>query len=356
MKQHRHWVSWLLAVNFIAVLVSGAMLFSQPYSNAVAAIHVCSTLVITVIVGFHIANNFPTLQRYLDTHGRKVATRSLLVALVVVLGAFLGLPPFGTMVDFSRDLRGAVEVEANTLHQIETAASIPGAQGEPLQLRLTAVAGEHFTSEPIDLDFFGITFRTIPQFAIWLEDEQGNYLTTLYLTAKAADSSYQSLPFTGAPDVVRRPEALPVWSHKRGKQTEDGLYMPSPQNPVEDAITSATPVGHYQVNSLVKAAEGDVILKMEINRSFDFNEFWHREKFPEDPIYSGTGSSGQPSLVYQAKLSTSTCGPRLLEIVGRGHHSGQTGEIYGDLEGFTTALQLVAWAAVENLSGDCSSG
>ena len=327
MKQHRHWVSWLLATNFVAVVISGVLLLTQPYSNATAAVHMCATLVILIVAGLHIANNFPTLQRYIDNHGKKVTIRSSLVVLLLVILSILGVPPFGNIVDFSRDLRGAVEVEANRLHQINTTASIPSEEGGSMQLRITSLAGEHFTSPPVDIGF-GVKIRTIPQFAIWLEDTEGNYLTTLYITAKGADSSYEALPFTGAPDVIRRPEALPVWSHKRGEQAGDGLFMPGPENPVEDAVTSATPVGNYQVQSVISGAQGPVVLKMEINRSFDSNEYWHSDRFPDDPIFSGSGSPGQPSLVYRATITPSTCGPQMLELEGRGHHSGQNG---GDL-------------------------
>ena len=35
-----------------------------------------------------------------------------------------------------------------------------------------------------------------------------------------------------------------------------------------------------------------------------------------------------------------------MRLVGRGHHSGQDGEIYADLSGITTARDLVARALV----------
>jgi hypothetical protein len=41
-------------------------------------------------------------------------------------------------------------------------------------------------------------------------------------------------------------------------------------------------------------------LMIEVNRTYDFNEYYSKTRFPDDAIYSGTGSSGQPSLIYES--------------------------------------------------------
>jgi len=43
---------------------------------------------------------------------------------------------------------------------------------------------------------------------------------------------------------------------------------------------------------------------MEVNRTYDFNEYYSKTRFPDDAIYSGTGSSGQPSLIYKAIIDS----------------------------------------------------
>lgn len=44
-----------------------------------------------------------------------------------------------------------------------------------------------------------------PQVAVWLEDEEGNYIRTLYVTERASHKSWIFSPKKG------RPESLPVW-------------------------------------------------------------------------------------------------------------------------------------------------
>jgi hypothetical protein len=89
---------------------------------------------------------------------------------------------------------------------------------------------------------------------------------------------------------------------------------------------------------------------MEINRSFDFNEFYTEDRYPDDPIYSGSGFSGQPSVIYRGIIEPNGANKQFtLKAVGHGHHSGQTGELFSDLSEITTALQLVRYVFVDLL-------
>lgn len=67
------------------------------------------------------------------------------------------------------------------------------------------------------------------------------------------------------------------------------------------------------------------------------------------PVYSGDGSSGQPSPIYQAIVDSQTAGQHLFELVGHGHHSGADGQLYQDLSNITTAKDILSFvvASVE---------
>ena len=47
-----------------------------------------------------------------------------------------------------------------------------------------------------------------PQMAAWIENEQGNYISTIIVTNKNAKRKWINAPKEG------RPEALPVWNNK----------------------------------------------------------------------------------------------------------------------------------------------
>ena len=83
--------------------------------------------------------------------------------------------------------------------------------------------------------------------------------------------------------------------------------------------------------------------RVELNVAFDDNEFYSEFDFPDDEVYhSGTGQLGQPSIVFDALIDLED-GKNyyLMELIGHGHHSGQTGELFSDLSTLTTAKQIV---------------
>ena len=141
------------------------------------------------------------------------------------------------------------------------------------------------------------------------------------------------------PGEIRRPAALPRWSHQRGIRTEDGLYLPTPQNPVADAYTGPTPgkgfILHTRLNQDVT---GSFRVLFEINQTWDWNECWTNNKFPEDEEYK---TSCQPALVYMASIDPTDPGKDyVMELIGRSHHSGANGELFSDLETMSTALHI----------------
>ena len=89
--------------------------------------------------------------------------------------------------------------------------------------------------------FLGINKKNPPQIAVWLEDTQGNYLSTIYVTHKIATQSWQ------ASGGNRRKEALPHWCYSRGVKYDDGLYLPTKKEPLTDGISGATPHESFDI-------------------------------------------------------------------------------------------------------------
>jgi hypothetical protein len=338
-RQRRATTSTLLAGAFLGLAGTGVVAFLAPYDAVIAGIHTILGVAVLVAFGFHLANNFRALAGYLRRARHALLGVGLPVLLTVAVLA--GLPPVSTVLETGEALRGSASVTEGRFQVVRTR---PGAVGEPL--RISVRAGAHYESDPQPL-FLGLTYSSIPQVAFWLEDGEGRFLETLYVTGKIADSGFLAAdPFSE--ETIRRPEALPVWSHRRGVRYGDGLMVPLPDSGDLDGVTAATPVGHYAVETALPEGARRLRLFMEINRSYDFNTHWHPERFPDDPVYSGSGSSGQPSLVYMTELDLdSTRRAWLLEPVGHGHPSGADGSLTADLTGFDTALALVGAVVAE---------
>lgn len=189
-----------------------------------------------------------------------------------------------------------------------------------------------------------------PSFAIWVEDLDGNYIETLYVTqyfAKGIFGHGETKPgkWKNTPGEVRRPAALPYWSHKRNIKASDGLYAPSPETAVPDALTGATPKGNFTLNTGSKVT-GDKTFKvlMEINQPWDSNDFWTNNKFPENFNYN---TSLQPALVYEATILPESSKPEyLLNLTGHSYPSGETGELFNDISTITTAREIFSKISV----------
>lgn len=182
-----------------------------------------------------------------------------------------------------------------------------------------------------------------PLFAVWVEDLSGNYIQTLYVARSVATSVFNYGDPSGGNwtnGVVRRPAALPYWSHKRGVQAEDGLYMPSPQYPIPDAYSGATPKNSSIINTkLDQEGPESFYVLLEINQPWDWNDYWTNNKFPDDDEYK---TSSQPAIVYRTLVTLDQGKAKFqMEALGHSHYSGKDGSLVEDLSTLTTALQII---------------
>jgi len=215
----------------------------------------------------------------------------------------------------------------NTSEEREVINLISGKQGQNFELTFTK--GEAFNH---------------PSFAIWAEDMEGNYIETLFVTQYVGTGNYahgelEPGKWKNNPGEARRPATLPYWAFKRGIRAPDGLYVPSAQNPVPDAITGATPKGSFSLNTGVGIRQNKKFrLLMEINQPWDSNKFWTNVLYPGDNDYF---TSLQPALVYAVTIDPGEKETEfVLNPIGHSHPSGKDGKLYTDLNTITTALEI----------------
>ena len=172
-----------------------------------------------------------------------------------------------------------------------------------------------------------------PQVAVWLEDEEGNYIRTLYVTERASHKSWIFSPKEG------RPESLPVWygASKNGSTASKAEASPSAESAPSlsrslDAVTGATPKS--ELNLTAQIEEGDYIIKAEFNNSFDYNDFYTKKT---------SGVNGQPSVVYSSKIPADLAAGQeiTLDFAGTGSLTGQDSAISKNTQNLTTAKEIV---------------
>jgi hypothetical protein len=202
----------------------------------------------------------------------------------------------------------------------------------------------------LEFDFIAGKAHNHPTFAVWVEDLEGNYIETLYVTQYIASGTFlhgesQQGKWLAEPGNVRRPAALPYWSYKRNIKAPDGLFTPSPETAVPDALSAATPSYNFTLKTGTMSDSKKMFRVLaEVNQTWDSNDFWTNSKFQGDFHYN---TSLQPALVYAVTVSPENVGKTLvLNPIGHSHPSGSNGELFTDISTLTTARDIFSKIAV----------
>ncbi|OGI07380.1 MAG: hypothetical protein A2Y40_10905 [Candidatus Margulisbacteria bacterium GWF2_35_9] len=187
-----------------------------------------------------------------------------------------------------------------------------------------------------------INIKVTPQIAVWIEDMSGKYLDLIYVTNKTAKQSWKKVPGEAKIDINRE-EALPYWSHKRGIKNPDGSFMPTEENPIADATTSATPKNDFTIRTRAPKLLSKYRILVEVNIAADFNANYRKNSLSGEPDYTGgKWGSGQPSIIYGVMVdSRSNSTMNSMKVIGHGSIDGTNGLLYKDISKITTGLNII---------------
>ncbi|MBD3307832.1 DUF2271 domain-containing protein [candidate division KSB3 bacterium] len=217
----------------------------------------------------------------------------------------------------------------------QTITTLPCLSGRTVRVKVTT--GEHW-QHVMKVAFLKI--KAPPQVAIWIEDREGNYIDTLFVTHKIGKQFWGKQPDQD-PDKLFRPEALPYWMHKRAAR---GLPFPTKNDPLPDTVTAASPEEDFAIQTKIQLDLTEIAVLLEANLSFDMNETYYTNAPQGTAVYNR--NSGQPALVYRAEVDLSQPGTYEMELIGHSSPSGEDGKLYKDLSGLSSALHMITNAVV----------
>ena len=150
--------------------------------------------------------------------------------------------------------------------------------GIQTQMELIIEPGEHWQSK---MRVFIFSINKSPQLAAWIEDDNGNYVSTIAVSEKSAKGNWKSAPKEG------RPEALPIWNQRQQNYSVTNDF---------NAVSSATIKGSFEatIDKELLVNGNTYNIFFEVNHSFDYNDHWTKDN---------SGDNGQPSLVYHAQFT-----------------------------------------------------
>ncbi|NQZ87638.1 MAG: DUF4405 domain-containing protein [Colwellia sp.] len=364
----RSFVSLTIFLSLMVILVTSILMFSQHHDASTAIVHTSVGFGMLIIALWHLKNNFTPLKQYFKWRTGHKSVINIALPLSVSLCLLLVLL---STFQFSPLL--AVYEWGNRLRAGDTAREVDKISYDKVDKTLDSHTGAELT-----IDLRKGPYFAWPQYAIWVETLDGEFIQPIYVTSSLAKNNFinkvtnkdNSIRFNShvffskkfdpktlfnfeedvaTKDQRIRPESLPVFLHKLGKKSADGFFVPTDGNLIADSYTGATINNNFLLKSRMKQPiEGRVKVRLEVNHSFDFNEYYSSDRFPDDPIYSGSGYSAQPSIIYEAIVNFNEEQEYYpMKIIGHGHHSGQNGLVYQDMGNFTTALELIDRVIIE---------
>lgn len=361
----RGFISVSVFLGLTVLIVTSLLMFAKPHQERVALLHTIFGFWLLLLLIWHIKNNFKPLKTYVrNTGATKISHIAWWCAAVFVLllvMVYNQSVPFSSFYRWGQTLRAATEkgAEEQRIYQVR-------------RVQPVIAAGEE-----INVEFRTGPFFMWPQYAIWLETLDGEFIQPLYVTGKLAANNFANKVTRKNPRQVftdnplapnkdadeffefewhatskndrMRPESLPVFLHALGIKSATGAMAPDVSNPALDGYAGATITDNFLLSTRSLGALPEQFrVRFEINQSFDFNTYYSSDRFPDDPIYSGNGYSAQPSVIYEAIIDLRDNHPvYLLKLIGHGHHSGKDGEINPDTSRLTTATELVDRIIVE---------
>lgn len=361
----RAFVSLIVFLFFTVIFVTSLLMFINAHTPLVSMIHTGMGFILLAVLGWHLKNNFASLKTYFKFRTTKLGINTAMPVAIVLSAIVLGLGlmqtlPFASLYAWGNKLRAAEKTTEQMLFTyVRADQTKPAAEGNKLVIDLRK----------------GAYFRW-PQYAIWLETLDGKFIQPLYVTQKLAQNQFtnkvtlrnQQQVFTSdvsgmddqswektfnnesSPDTAdqrTRPESLPVFLHQLASQKAGGT--PTTGRLDIDGYAGATMLDNFLLKSRTdKLLPDKYKIRFEINQSFDFNTYYSSDRFPDDPIYSGDGYSGQPSVIYEAVIDTQSSQQFYpMTLIGHGHHSGKDGDVHRELDNLTTAKELIDRIIVE---------
>jgi len=314
----RHVVNIGLLFTFLALAITGVMAFVLPFSITTTRVHIVAGVTTTLLVIGHVIGRVPYFKKQLTKEGANISRGKLAVLILawggIVATAITALPPSTWLMDQGYETRHRRE--------IVRASSLIGF-GEPTShSKLIARQTKGTNSQHLSLYLgFRKHLERPPAVAVWAETTAGTLIETLYLPPELTYAD--KVKWQGM--LTQRNHLLPIWRNRYTAVSGidgDGKV---------DAVTGATDTHSFALDKYLVPGEGQkFILCVEVNVPADPNE-----RFPDEKM-------GQPALLYTAYIKLDDAKRHyILELTAHGGGAEQNGNLQYDLEGFTTAKELV---------------
>jgi hypothetical protein len=163
-------------------------------------------------------------------------------------------------------------------------------------------------------------FGEPPQLAVWIENQTLNDFYPVWVTHRSGNKDWIG--------KIECPVALPFWDNRKLHYKAKTI----------DIVTGATPKDGSLSVSSAKQGSGRWNYFIEVNASADYNKtfsYWSINKSPDSE------GNGQPSLVYMGYIDFELKTAGRAKLIGRTAQFNVQDSIITNLDGITTAKNLI---------------
>lgn len=339
----KHFVNLSLLFFFGTLVLSGLFRFLKPFDLVTTRVHIIFGLGVLILIGLHLMSRGKYFVGLLKKR-RKKANGSqhpvVLLSSVIIVWGYLLLSslfnwwPVDVIVKLSYESRHQREIfrhnSRTAFEPLERGIQVARVTDKDASLRLEMEWGPEFKPMQKSGQPLGTRY---PQMAIWAEAEDGTILETLFLSQASAGAN----EINWAGHTHTRKDILPIW-YERYKD----ILGQEPEESDLDAVTSATPINDFSMETYLKFQGQPFSVYVEVNAPNDPNAYFHHEQAESSEGYTKEGI-GQPSIVYEAYVFPED--ERRYFLMDLSGHSGSTSqqvaEVDYELSELTTAKQLV---------------
>lgn len=168
-----------------------------------------------------------------------------------------------------------------------------------------------------------------PQIAVWLENPENGQTRNVWVAYRTGKNDWIGKSYCAV--------CLPYWQHINGRTEKDKRYKVIDDEHIQ-AYTMATPPNDL-ITATAEVPKGSQWnYYIEVNAAGDFNEAFpsrHPNGYPD------LQGNGQPSIIYKGSIIAEKGHEDVPKIIGRTDQWQPVENIIKDLNGMTTAAQLL---------------
>ena len=310
----------------LLILITGGVAFFQPFSSLNARLHIVFGVVFGFFLVVHIVQQQSRFLRYWKVKKWKAIAWAFAVFTILIAITWMNFGLINKMMTYSYEERNKEKIFR----------AHPKSVFQKLDSELRLNRSDDNVGAYLEIELCDKVECDDLMIAIWVEDDRGRLIETLYLSSQLAYSEELNLKGLN----LSRRVLLPVWWYKWREMIKE-QKIASQDNEVM-ALSSASIYGSFSLDTTIKEGLSNFRICIEINQLNDENDLF-REDSPNFMAQSPKGI-GQPSVIYSSYIDLHTEYRNeysLLEFLGHSDVAGEDGELTRSHSGLTSSLQLL---------------